>query len=182
MWRLPVTVLTGVLVVAGCTAPTGTARTTSPETLMSTPTAPISPPITTVASATTPAPVAITGSVADHTDGFPPSGVVQTTIYDSTGSSPVFEIGWDSVGKYLVVILRGSSSCHVEITRVIKTGDQAISIVTSPPPPADKACTADLSAFTADVVVPPGILRTRPLQVHLFNHVTLIPAQALKHH
>ena len=120
------------LLAVGCTAGTGTR---SPSSTTPTSTSPVVAPTTAPASTGTSVPVPVTGSIAHQSLDFPPSGVVKTTIFDSTGDYPAFEIGWDTAGKYLVVILRDSGSYHPTIERVTKTGEQTISITTSPPPP-----------------------------------------------
>lgn len=126
-----------LLFVGGCS--TDATRPVSSATPTST--APTSRATPSSDASTLPAPV--TGSIAHRGVGFPPSGVVKTTIYDTTGDYPAFEIGWDTAGQYLVVIIRGSSSCHGDVERIAKTGDQAVTIDVSPGPPPETTCLAD---------------------------------------
>lgn len=117
-----------------------------------------------------------TGSVASQSFGVPTPGQVKTTAIDHTGTFPAFEGGWDTAGRYLIVILRGSSSCRSSITGVTKTGQQQLTL-TTPPSAAVRSCTADLASFTAEIVVPPGIVRSKPLQVEFGTLTLLVPAQ-----
>lgn len=183
--------LAGSLVLAGCTSSNGTSA-TAPSAVASalSTTAPSSDTTASRESSPSVSSSTATPTYVPHTVGAgPPSGVAAVIRVQTDGGGPVYllpmTLAWAKTGTTLFVTTNGSHSCpqvvEAQMTPV-STGPQRITLRTSDPHNPSGAihpywCTADLTATTSKVTVPPSIDPTKPVVVTLNGRTYALPGR-----